>query len=83
VVSPIPGHAFFEQADFQGLLGNNLFQVMGLAAENLDLPRRCLTRGVPGQAFLARLEELLRPAVIKALGDTLTAPARAIETGSS
>jgi len=37
LVSPIPGHAFFEKAKFEGLLDNNLFQFLGLALEILNL----------------------------------------------
>ena len=34
---PIRDHAFFEQAQFEGLFGNDLFQVLGLAFEILHL----------------------------------------------
>src|SRR4051812_28045448 len=36
-VSPIPGDAFFEQAQLEGLLGDDLFQLLSLALEVFDL----------------------------------------------
>ena len=45
LVCPIPDHVFFEQPQFECLLGDNLLQVLRLAPELLDLigcrgPRR-------------------------------------------
>ncbi len=40
-VSPISGHAFFEQTQFEGLLGDNFFQLEGLALEVFDLAGGC------------------------------------------
>ena len=37
LLSPIPDHAFFEQPQFERLLGDNLLQVLRLAPELLDL----------------------------------------------
>jgi len=37
---PILVHAFFEQAKLKRLLGDDLFQLAGLAAKVLDLVRR-------------------------------------------
>jgi hypothetical protein len=73
LVSPIPGHAFFEQAQLEGLLGDDLFQLLGLALEVFDLAagrRPCHVRSEP--AF-ASFQKLLRPAVVQAFGDTFAA----------
>jgi hypothetical protein len=37
LVAPIPDHTFLEQAQFEGLFGDDLFQVLRFAAESLDL----------------------------------------------
>ena len=44
MVSPIPGHAFFEQPQFECLLGDNLLQVLRLAPELLDLIGRFVSQ---------------------------------------
>ena len=49
MVSPIPDHAFFEQPQFERLLGDNFLQVLRLAPDLLDLigrrgPRRVVLR---------------------------------------
>jgi hypothetical protein len=72
---PHPDHAFFEQPQFQRLFGHDLFQVMGLATQMLDLVDGGRTRRVAGQPLLAGFEELLRPVVIEALGNAF-APAQ-------
>jgi hypothetical protein len=54
-------------------LGKDLFQFLGLAPEVLDLVAGRGTGGVAGKPPLAGLQELLRPAVIAALGDALAA----------
>src|SRR6478752_1084357 len=74
LVSPIPDHAFFEQPQFERLLGDNLLQVLRLAPELLDLIGRRGPRRVAGEPALTGLQKLLRPRVIHALGDTF-APA--------
>ena len=74
-VAPIRDHAFFEQSQFKSLFGDNLLQVPGLTAQVLDLVRRGRPGCIAGKPFLASLQELLRPFVVKALGDTL-APAK-------
>jgi hypothetical protein len=68
---PTAGHAFFQEPDLQGLLGDNLLQGSGLTPQLFDLPGRCLAGRIAGEALLARLQELLRPTVIEALGDAL------------
>src|SRR5262249_18139149 len=63
------------QPQFERLLGDNLLQVRRLAPELLDLIGRRSPRRVAGEPALARLQELLRPRVIHALGDAF-APAK-------
>ena len=79
MVSPIPDHAFFEQPQFECLLGDNLLQVLRLAPELLDLIGRRGPRRVAGEPALAGLQELLRPRVIHALGDAFAPASSAIE----
>ena len=71
---PIRNHAFFEQAQFQGLLGDDLLQRPGFPTQVLDLAAGRRPLGVTRKAPFAGLQELLRPGVIQALGDAL-APA--------
>src|SRR5262249_47810798 len=80
LVSPIPDHAFFEQSQFEGLLGDNFLEVLRFAPKLLDLVGRRRTSGVSGKPALAGLEELLRPGVIHALGDAF-APAKLGDRG--
>ena len=64
----------FEQAQFEGLLGNDFLQLLGLALEILDLAAGRSARRVASQPFLAGFEELFRPAVVhSALLDALVA----------
>ena len=56
------------------MLGNDFFQLEGLALEILDFAGGRRPRCVAGQAPLAGFQELLRPAVVQALGDAF-APA--------
>ena len=49
------------------------FSVLGLAAQILDLVAGRRTRGVAGEPPLAGFQELLRPAVVQALGDAFAA----------
>ena len=69
LVSPIRDHAFFEQAVFQGEVGHQDLHVPHLTAKILHLAAGCRPSRIPGQALLPRLQELLRPAVIQALGN--------------
>src|SRR6185312_1712776 len=78
--SPIPDHAFFEQPQFERLLGDNLLQVLRLAPELLDLIGRRGPRRVAGEPALTGLQKLLRPRVTHALGDTF-APAKLGDLG--
>jgi hypothetical protein len=73
VLAPIPEHAFFEKAKLKRLFGHDLFQIAGFPTQVLYLVRRCRTCCIPSQALLPSFEELLRPAVIQALGYTLAA----------
>ena len=52
-VSPIPPYAFFEQPQFECLLGDNLLQVLRLAPNLLDLIGRRGPRRVAGEPALA------------------------------
>jgi hypothetical protein len=60
LVSPIPDHAFFEQPQFERLLGDNFLQVLRLVPELLDLIGRRSPHRVASEPALARLQELLR-----------------------
>src|SRR5262249_45393409 len=80
LVSPIPDHAFFEQSQFEGLLGDNFLEVLRFAPKLLDLVGRRRTSSVPGKPTLAGLEKLLRPGVIHALGNAF-APAKLGDRG--
>src|ERR1700687_2863475 len=69
---PIRDHAFFEQAQFQGLLGDDLLQRPGFPAQLLDLAAGRRPLGIPRKASFSSLQELFRPSVIKALGNAFT-----------
>jgi hypothetical protein len=71
--SPIRDHAFFEQSQFERLLGNDLLQFLGLPPQFLDLIARGRPGSVPGKPPLARFQKFLRPAVVQALSDPLAA----------
>ena len=73
---PIPDHAFFEQTVFQGQVGDDLLERRRFRAELLDLWRGRLAGSIPGQPLFACFEEFLRPRVIQALADALTAAER-------
>src|ERR671912_2489523 len=64
-LSPIPDHAFFEQAVLEGQVGHDLLQGGGLPTQLLHLVRRGSPRRVAGEPLLARLKEVLRPAIIQ------------------
>jgi len=72
-LSPIHDHAFFEQPQFERLLSNDLFQLLGLTFEILDLVAGRSTRGIAGEPPLAGLQELFRPAVVEPLGNAFAA----------
>ena len=64
---------FFEQPQLERLLGNNLFALLGLAAESLDLVAGGGAGDVAGEPLLAGLQELLGPAVVETFGDAFAA----------
>src|SRR5205823_12724026 len=66
---PHPRSCFFEQPQFERLLSNDLFQLLGLTFEILDLVAGRRTRGIAGEPPLAGLQELFRPAVVEPLGN--------------
>src|SRR5450631_65581 len=68
---PHPRSCFFEQTQFECLLGNDLLQGPRLTAKVRHLAARGRSCRVARQPTLAGFEELLRPTVIKTLGDTL------------
>ena len=71
--SPSRDHAFFEQAVLERHLGQRLFELTGLGTQTLDLVGGRLAGGVAGEAALAGLQELLRPAIVHALSDAFLA----------
>jgi len=73
LVAPILAHAFFEQREFERLLGDDLFQFAGLTPQVLDFVRGRGARLVTGEAALAGFKEFLRPAVVQAFCDALAA----------
>src|SRR5210317_1232373 len=73
LVLPIPEHAFFEQAVFHVHFSDYLLERRRFRAQLLDLRRGRLAGRIPGQALLARFKEFLRPRIIQALADALTA----------
>ena len=72
-VSPIRDHAFFEQTEFERLLGHDFLQLLGLALEILDLIAGRRSGRVAGEPPLASFEEFLGPAVVEPLGNAFTA----------
>src|SRR5262245_4629983 len=77
---PHPQSCFFEQPQFEGLLSDNFFQLLGLAAQILDLLGGGRTGCITGKPTLASLQKLLRPAVVQALDDPF-APAEFSNAG--
>src|SRR3974390_104703 len=73
LVLPIPAHAFFEQAVLQGEIGHHLLQGGGFTTKLLPLAGRRGAGSVARQPALARLQELLRPAIIHRGGNALAA----------
>src|SRR5271163_1116495 len=71
LVSPIRNHAFFEQAVFEGEIGDDLLQGLRLAPKVLHLVGGCSARRVAGEAPFTGLQELLRPAIVHRRGDPL------------
>src|SRR5271169_5285020 len=62
-----------QQTVFQGQIGDNLLERGRLTPQILDLVRSCGTSRITGQALLASLQEVLRPAIVQVLRDTLAA----------
>jgi hypothetical protein len=73
VVSPIRDHACFKKPQFQGLLGNNFFQLTRFTAKGGHLTRGSRTSRITGKPPLASFQKLLRPFIIDALGNAFTA----------
>ena len=70
---PIRDHAFFKQPVFEKRLGQRFFQLPELSADILHLVRGGVAGGIAGKPLLARLEEVLRPAIIDVLVQPLAA----------
>lgn len=68
----MPGHAFFDQPQFECLFGDNFLQIARFTAQDFHLIGGSCARRIPGQPLLARFQKFLRPTVIKALGNTFT-----------
>ncbi len=66
-------HAFFEQTVVQPQISNGLLERKRLTAKIPNLIGRRFAGRISRQALLARLQEVLRPAVIEVLVDPLTA----------
>jgi hypothetical protein len=66
------GHTFFEQAQFQGLLGDDLLRRLGFSALVLNLAAGRRPRGIARKASFSGLQEILPPSVIQALGNAFT-----------
>src|SRR5512139_3379670 len=69
---PHPRSCFFEQAQLQSLFGNDLLQRPRLPPKLRHFAVGGRTGRVARQPTLAGFQELLRPAVIKSLGDAFT-----------
>ncbi len=63
----------FEQTVLEGRVGDIFLQSTGFATQIFDFVGGGGAGGISGRAPLARLDELLRPGVIQALGDALLA----------
>src|SRR5665811_992319 len=68
-ILPIRDHAFFKKAQFQSLFGNNLFEIACFTSQILDFIAIGSSCSIACQTLLSSLKELLRPAVIHALGN--------------
>ena len=85
MVVPIRKHAFFEQTQLQRLLGHNLLQIAGFTLQISHFAGRRLACCITSQSLLTLLSvtrtdgvpsavhEILRPIVIQALRNPLTA----------
>src|SRR5271154_1512737 len=70
---PIPEHAFFKHAVLHHQLGQQFLELVSLRPQPFDLVAGRFTRGIAGQPLLARLQEVLRPAIVKVLVDPFLA----------
>ena len=72
-ILPIRDHAFFQQPELQGLLGNDFFQLARFTAKGAHLSRGGGTSRIASEPTLASLKKFLRPFVIDTLRDAFTA----------
>ena len=70
---PHPRSCFFKQAQFERLLSHDRLEFLRLTPQVLDLATDRGPCRVTRQTPLAGLQKLLRPSVIKALGNAFTA----------
>lgn len=68
-----PARVFFEDSVLKNKVGHHFLEGQRLGTQVLNLRAGCLARRITCQALLSRLEKLLGPAIIQALGDTLSA----------
>jgi hypothetical protein len=73
VAAPIAQHAFFEQPEFKRLFRYYFLQVTGFAAQVLHLVSVRRTCCIARKASFSGFHEVLRPFVVDALGNALTA----------
>ena len=73
VVAPIAQHAFFEQTEFERVIRLYLLQFTRFKAQVLHLVGVCGTGCVASKPPLSCFHEVLRPFVVNALRDALTA----------
>ena len=71
--TPHRQHAFFEQAVLHHQLGQQFLELMALRPQPFDLVAGRFTRGIAGQPLLARLQEVLGPAIVEVLVDPFLA----------
>ena len=71
MVVPIRDHAFFEQPVLEGEVDNRLLKSRSLGTQLLNLGAGRLTRGITRQPFLPGLQELFRPGIVQAGGNSI------------
>src|SRR5208337_5031211 len=71
--TPHPPARFFEQAVLQHQLGQQLLELVSLHPQPLNFIAGRFTRGIAGQPLLARLQEVLGPAIVEVLIDPFLA----------
>lgn len=70
---PQPRSCFFEDSVLKGQASDHFLEGQRLGTQVLHLRAGCLACSITGQALLSRLEKLLRPTEIQALGNSPSA----------